>query len=112
MILLCELAIKYERTCFLPTLDNEITAQLLSFSLFLSLLKNLTSCAKICSSGPLFCSGAMGRIPVTLTNILKYRLDCQLARFWLYYHERFGVFTKLLHNSSKQNLRKVPSSFQ
>ena len=33
---------------------------------------NLTSCARICSSGPLFCTEAMGRIPVTLKPGFHY----------------------------------------
>ena len=42
--------------------------------LVLFLPKNFTSCTQISSSGPLFCTGAMGRIPVI--NIWK----------WLLYH--------------------------
>ena len=38
MILLCKLAIKSEGTVFPPTLDNEITTKLLSFSI-ISFLK-------------------------------------------------------------------------
>ena len=35
---------------------------------FIFVPKNLTFCAHISSSGPLFCTGAMGRIPVTLSS--------------------------------------------
>ena len=66
MILLCELAIKSERT----RLDNEIITKVLSFSIIFSLLKNLTSCAQICSSEPPFCKGTMARIPVSLATTI------------------------------------------
>ena len=49
-----------------------------------SLLKDLTSCAQICLSGPLFCTGVMGGIPVTLTSSLR---DLDLA---------YLVFTQFL----------------
>ena len=53
MILLCELAIKSEGIRFrlLWTINN--------------LPKNLTFRAQIPSSGPVFSTGAMGRIPIT-----------------------------------------------
>ena len=59
MILICELA---WGNSFSPILENKITT------------KNLKFRARIPSSGPLFSTGAMGRISVTL----KYRLDRQL----------------------------------
>ena len=74
MILLCELAIKSEGTRFLLTLDNKVTTKLLSFSIiFFSLPKNLTVQAQMPSSGPLFITEAMGRIPVTLNTTLLGR---------------------------------------
>ena len=52
----------------MTTLDNKITAKLLSFLIISFLTENLTFRARILSSGPVFTTGAMGRIPITLNS--------------------------------------------
>ena len=45
---------------------KSVTTKLLLFSIISFLTKKLTFCAQTSSSGPLFCTGVIGRIPVTL----------------------------------------------
>ena len=71
MILLCTLAIKPEaRKSFPPTLNNEITTRLLSFSVIPFLTENLTFWAQISSSGPLFLHRGHDTNTSHLKNIL------------------------------------------
>ena len=51
-------------------MDNKITTKLLSFLIISFLTENLTFRAQKPSGGPVFSTGAMGRIPVTLIMLL------------------------------------------
>ena len=74
MILLCELAVKSEALS--TTLDNKITTKLLSFLIISFLTEKLNiSCADTLS-GPVFSTGAMGRIPITLKTHKVVTLPC------------------------------------
>ena len=66
MILLYKLTISSEGTRFRLLWTMKLTTKLLLFSIISFLTKKLTFCDQTSSSAPLFCTGVMGRIPVTL----------------------------------------------
>ena len=69
MILLCELVIKPERNSFSTTLVNKITSKLLSFLIISFFTEKLNISCSDTSSGPVFSTGAMGQIPITLRSL-------------------------------------------
>ena len=67
MILLCELALKSEGIRFRLLWTIKELSSCYHFLKFFSLSTNLTFRPQTPSSGPVFSTGAMGRIPITLS---------------------------------------------